>query len=393
VRGGGLYAAGTVTIDSSVIASNSVHENSVYAYGGGVFAGQELTLTASTVRDNSAHSVNGASYGGGIAAGNRSADVQATVTIASSTITGNTTESNCGFCGARGGGAWVHGTSTLTGGEVGENQAISSYGYGTGGGLYSHGPATLTGTGVHCNSADNAGGIGSTGTLTISGATLDCNSANASGGAVYLIGGDLALTDSTISANTAGSRGGGIFLRGYGDVATVNSTISGNSAANGGAIANTYGSLHLSNSTIAFNQASSHGAGVYFRYAYYPFELTSTIVAGNTNGSGPEDMWPPGLVVSGSHSLVVAAPGVDLPADTLSDDPQLAPLAMNGGPTETHALDAKSPAIDQGSNDAALPFDQRGEGYARVSGPAADIGAFEFGAAPPDEIFVSGFDP
>jgi hypothetical protein len=395
VRGGGLYAGGSATIAGSVITSNHIYEKGAPAYGAGVFAGRSLTLTASTVESNSAHSYFGPSYGGGIAAGDASAGAAASVTIASSTISGNTTESNCNSCGARGGGAWIYGTSTLTGGMISDNHAISTYGYGTGGGLYSIGHVTLSGASVHCNVADDAAGIGAKGgTLSISGATLDCNDARDDGGAIELIGNDLSLTDSTISANTAGNRGGAIFIFGYGDATTVNSTISGNSATNGGAIANTYGSLHLSNSTIAFNAASGHGGAVWFRYAYYPFELVSTIVAGNTAASLPEDLWPPGMTVGGSHSLVGAAPGVDLPDDTLGDDPLLLPLAANGGATPTHALGEGSPAIDAGSNPLALPYDQRGEGFVRAFGDAPDIGAFEVQPdAPPDPIFTNGFDP
>jgi hypothetical protein len=66
------------------------------------------------------------------------------------------------------------------------------------------------------------------------------------------------------------------------------------------------------------------------------------------------------------------------PGDTLTDDPQLQPLAANGGPTLTHALVEGSPALDVGNNTASLSFDQRGDGYARVSGLGTDIGAFEY---------------
>ncbi|HEY0232191.1 MAG TPA: choice-of-anchor Q domain-containing protein, partial [Dokdonella sp.] len=107
-----------------------------------------------------------------------------------------------------------------------------------------------------------------------------------------------------------------------------------------------------------------------------------------------DDIVGPGLVVNGSHNLVVAASGVTLPADTIADDPLLLPLADNGGMTMTHALAKGSPALDAGSNSLALAFDQRGDGYARVSGSASDIGAFESqpdGAD--DRIFADGFDP
>ncbi len=60
--------------------------------------------------------------------------------------------------------------------------------------------------------------------------------------------------------------------------------------------------------------------------------------------------------------------------DTLvGEDPLLGVLRNNGGPTRTHALLTGSPAIDAGDTD--LDTDQRG--YARPSGLADDIGAFE----------------
>ena len=97
--------------------------------------------------------------------------------------------------------------------------------------------------------------------------------------------------------------------------------------------------------------------------------------------------------MGGSHALVAAADAaISLPADTIADDPQLFPLAWNGGPTRTHALSATSPARDAGSNDDALAFDQRGTGFARVSGASADIGAFETQQAISDTVFEDGFD-
>jgi len=61
---------------------------------------------------------------------------------------------------------------------------------------------------------------------------------------------------------------------------------------------------------------------------------------------------------------------------TLADILVPAGLAANGGPTQTHALLAGSPAIDAGSPDCPPPFfDQRG--IVRPQGAACDIGAFE----------------
>ena len=67
-----------------------------------------------------------------------------------------------------------------------------------------------------------------------------------------------------------------------------------------------------------------------------------------------------------------------MPADGLTGDPRLATLAQNGGHSRTHALLDDSPAINAGSNEDGLAFDQRGPAFVRTYGSAPDMGAFEF---------------
>jgi len=61
-------------------------------------------------------------------------------------------------------------------------------------------------------------------------------------------------------------------------------------------------------------------------------------------------------------------------------DPLLAPLADNGGPTQTHALLAFSPAVNAGDPTFTSPsnFDQRGDPFDRVVGGRIDMGAYEW---------------
>ena len=154
---------------------------------------------------------------------------------------------------------------------------------------------------------------------------------------------------------------------------------------------------------IASNTSRYGGAvGILWSGTYdysYTLYLDSTIIANNRidgpGGHAADLATSPNLTltVTGSNNLVgTADPNVTLPPDTiLGVDPQLLPLAGNGGATWTMALAPGSPAIDAGSNPRAFDTDQRGAGFARVFGPAADIGAYEVQPAG-DVIFVSGFD-
>ena len=69
------------------------------------------------------------------------------------------------------------------------------------------------------------------------------------------------------------------------------------------------------------------------------------------------------------------------PATNLVDtDPKLGPLQDNGGPTQTRALAADSPAIDYVKINTGVIVDQRG--FTRPVGPWADIGAYEYEPPP-----------
>jgi len=248
----------------------------------------------------------------------------------------------------------------------------------------SPGKLLLTDSQVTNNTAStNIGGVASTGAATILRSTISGNSAADYFGGLF-VGGTLTLEDSTISDNTAGISGGGLHLHGSATSTIRNSTISGNTAAtNGGGIllGASYpfnGTLLIHSSTITSNTATSGtGGGITRIIGTGTITLESTIVSGNSNASAP-DISSTGTV-NLKTSLVGSAVGFsktdlggNLPFGTSA---KLGPLTDNGGPTLTHALLPGSPAIDKGSNPAALSTDQRG--FARVYGTSADIGAFE----------------
>ena len=70
----------------------------------------------------------------------------------------------------------------------------------------------------------------------------------------------------------------------------------------------------------------------------------------------------------------------------LNADPLLGPLQDNGGPTQTHALLAGSPAIDAALLANCPATDQRG--VSRPQGPGCDIGAFELEQEPAGDLIA-----
>jgi hypothetical protein len=202
---------------------------------------------------------------------------------------------------------------------------------------------------------------------------------------------------STIDHNTAGSSGG-LYMDGGSTIS--NSTISGNISTQGAAALRSRGDITISNSTIAFNHSDvglSDGYGAVELGALGPYTLTlqSSIIANNTAGVGnsPADIYLPvgSATLSGADNVVIASNIASPPLGviTVTTDPTLGPLALNGGTTRTHALLPGSPALGVGNNNAMRTNDQRGDGYPRTTGPntSVDIGAFQF-----DTIFADDFD-
>ena len=63
--------------------------------------------------------------------------------------------------------------------------------------------------------------------------------------------------------------------------------------------------------------------------------------------------------------------------NVLGASAQLLPLAANGGPTKTHAIDVGSAAYGAGFNPDGFATDQRGPGFPRTIDSRTDIGAFQ----------------
>lgn len=299
---------------------------------------------------------------------------------------------------------------TVTSCTAGDAQAV----YAGGGGILTYGALTLDSSTISQNHVTAgpgasyvAGGVGTLYNATIIASTVTANTAvgiQPGTGVGFGAGLDLSGTpgtagsiirDSTISGNVAASDAGGVyFFSPYLEPAAltatvINSTISGNLAATNAGLevklANV--TLELENSTIAFNAAGGACGGL--SLAAVDNDLQSSIVANNI-GTGGADLCGGGAF-DGANNLIMSS-ALSVPDDTIATDPMLVVLQNNGGPTQTHALQSHSPAIDTGNNNALLDFDQRGDGFPRVDGFQADIGAFEAHTIG-DLVFANGFDP
>lgn len=268
------------------------------------------------------------------------------------------------------------------------------------------------------------GGVFAQQDLVMGTSTISGNHAHFGGAAGVF--GNTFITGSTISANTA-SVGGGIYARNLINSAAntfslANSTVSGNFAASViGGIWTNAGTIQVKNSTVAFNTAASptvaskhyssgfniDDLGAYYTdISHYKFKvvtLQSSLFSNNASGISTTTADDFGITrfsnlnlvsISGQNNLVfgVADPNLALPgaAVTLGVCPRLGPLRDNGGSTRTHALLSGSFAVDHGNNTVPFTVDQRGTPYARVSGMAADIGAYEVQQS--DIVFDNGFD-
>jgi hypothetical protein len=319
--------AGTLALTGLTIRNGAARVSGFHITGGGcIVSGGYVALDHSVVRD--CYASGEGVYGGGIFAYSLAmytSTLSRNVGFAANPVTGTATF---------GGGAYVNtmylADSTVSGNQATHDLHDGQTSYDTGGGIFS-----------------NTGGY-------VVASTIDGNYSYGFGGGVAAFGGYSVVVNSTISGNIARTRsGGGVDLREF------------------------YGGI-IANTTIADNRAAA-GGGVYLRGSPSTFTLLSSLLAGNAAPAGGADLGSvSAAAISGANNLVVAAADtVALPSGTLHGDPHLQALASNGGPTRTRALSPGSPALDAGNDLSGLATDQRGAGFPRVIGAAADIGAFE----------------
>ncbi len=287
-----------------------------------------------------------------------------------------------------------------------------------GGGIRVDGGAlTLNNVTVSNNTATSGGGIYlNAGTLTVNfstigtivgGGGLPNVATTTTGGGIHLASGATAtINNSTIAGNTAVTGGGGLFVSSGATVTLNNSTLSGNSASgaavtNGGGGLYAAGTANLNSVTVVANSTNGAGGGI-LQFGG-TVNVRNTIIADQTTPAGSPDC--SGTLVSLGYNLLENAAGCNglvnsVNGDRVGSDPALAAaLAYNGGPTQTHALNTTSIAIDAGNpagcTDGSATFsnDQRGPGFLRHQNFRCDIGAFEFVPTAPTVTPTFSFTP
>ena len=414
--GGGIWSHSVDASDQVTITRSTISDNTAAgAWGGGVmvFTGR-LTLNNTTVTRNSAL------FGGGVAAGGDTV-------IGRGRITRNDAADD-------GGGLWMAGGVTTIPKSLaifGEPAPViaNNTANGNGGGAYVSADNNMTFATITATIRDNAAlGFGGgvyyldarpdlPNTLAITNSLVQRNEA-AAGGGLYLYGATAQILTTTVRNNVAGSEGGGIRLTDSTTVITA-STVSGNdvTAGDGGGLYNEddllFSQLAVNNSTISGNTASDRGGGIYnevsgaFGSATYLFNVT---VAENSAGLGGSGVAANAGLIEARNSIigeqavtgddcatgfggVITGIGTNLEEGVSCGftinavAPLLDPLALNApGLTETHALQAGSPAINAGpvncvgdSNgdgvpDLLLATDQRGS----ARNGNCDLGSYEF---------------
>ena len=268
--GGGIDNRGRLTINNTTLSGNRA------THGGGILNGGSLTVESSLISDNAAVHGGGGIYNTGA------------LTINASTLSGNSAAAGGGIATLA---QTVNAGVTIAGSSLAFNTA------GMGGGIYVY--------------ADNGGAAA----VTLRNVLHEANTATAGAGAIDLFanaaGGVTATVTGSRFVDNHGARGGALgALARNGQLAVnvSNTTLGGNVADEGGAVAATAESagtarVTLAGSTVWNNLATLAGGGVYTvatSQGITSLTVFNATLSGNMAGAGG------GLHLSGSGGTVGA---------------------------------------------------------------------------------------
>ena len=324
--------------------------------GGGIAGGVAAVAYIPTPGGPGQDKGHNGGFGGPGGAGGDETGVTYTLNLANLAATGN-------YAGD-GGGIYTPAATQALGITVSGNRGLAN-----GGGIYNDAALTLLNSTISGNGSEGGGGLFDTGshTSTISGTTISGNAAIGGGGISSRSSVTLNITNSTVSGNSGADVGGGIYTNGTVNLVyvTIADNLSSQDASFGGAGINTFASGKL-------------------------VTLRNTLLANNRRGSAPP-LSDANCGATGGGALNITSVGTGLGYNLSSDnscqlagigdvqnvDARLVALADNGGSTQTHALEATSPAINAALTVAGVTTDQRN--MPRDATP--DIGAYDTSTA------------
>lgn len=310
-----------------------------------------------TIQNNGELILNGSSVSNGLnTSGISSARVSSAYPSPSLTLNRTTVSGNDGWgVSASDGTTWVT-NSQISGNKSGGIQNGSTLHIGT---------STIADNTTRGPNGCLGAGITNGGKLTVFASTIARNVTSPQCYGLYGAGGGISnggtawITDTTIADNT-GASGGGVYQWNNGHISILWSTLSGNTAryaSTGGNVRSVDASGVLLKGAIIANGGSGHDCLQ---------DVAGAIIDGGYNIADDATC----ALTSAKHSLASTSPGLDPNG-----------LQSNGGPTQTIALLASSPAIDfvpLSSPGAAPPkMDQRLLPRPDAAEASTDAGAYE----------------
>lgn len=340
-HGGGIYAAGSISLTNVNVMTNTV--NAAGKHGGGVYATGPLTLTNVTMQNNRTSGTN--AFGGGVYANNISL-------ITSARFIGNQAT-------VSGGGLYV----TTEGTTISNTQFLTNTNVGwpgrTGGGaFFSGGKIVLTNSLFQGNSSNSGGGCyvnkaGGDNSLTVNGVRYVGNSAG-NGGAIYDNGSNASVTNVLFDSNSA-DYGSALYMQGY-----------------------TSGGTLLNSATVLFSTFVQATAGspsaIYHSSAV--MTVKDSIFSNHVKAFGYS-----GDTTSDYNLFYAIDPGVVTGTHSISGSNPLFYNATAGN----YRLQDGSPAIGAGLTNASVTTDL--DGNARLTPPT--MGAYEDAYYPYDVNLIN----
>lgn len=254
---------------------------------------------------------------------------------------------------------------------------------GNGGGLFIAFTSTITDSSFFSNTASNGGGL------------------NTTGGEPTIVPGNMTISGSTFNDNWAVMGGGVNNVSPQVTLDIINSTFSANTSTDMGAGINSDADVNLRHVTVVDNKvvnSDQNGAGINYFGPGGAYFLSNTLLSNNKGKSLSLNCGCTGGTTLACADLHITSNGGNISSDfncaltsangdLQGPNPNILALADNGGPTQTHALDHDSFAIDFGRDTncitamPAIVSDQRGvtrplDGDADGN-VACDSGAYE----------------